>query len=70
MATLPPFSGDKPTCTKCKYPGAATQWVGPNLLGGTVLEEEYLKRSCDRCGFAWREALNEGEPARGDAAAR
>jgi hypothetical protein len=55
---LPPFSGDKPICPKCRHAGASTKWKDAYRLGDAVLKDECLTRSCDRCGFSWPEALN------------
>lgn len=55
---LPSFSGDNPTCPKCRNVGAFTKWKAAYRLGGSVLEEECLTRSCTRCEYEWAEALN------------
>lgn len=60
-AALPPFSGDNPTCPKCRHAGASTEWKDAYRLGGSVLKDECLMRSCNRCGYSWPEALNTEE---------
>lgn len=63
---LPPFSGDTPTCPKCQYEGATTQYreLGQCVHGegGTVIgirKNERLHRECARCEYAWDEAATE-----------
>ena len=58
MEALPRFSGDDPTCSKCRHAEASTKWIEAYCLGKTVLNEEHLRRSCNRCGYTWAEALN------------
>lgn len=59
---LPPFSGDHPPCVKCGMRDAFTEWVPyrpPVYDRGLIAREaqgEYLKRTCCRCGYFWREA--------------
>lgn len=63
-ALYPPFSGDEPTCTKCGYGGAATEYRahGECLHGHGLTEvfgfepNERLHRECARCG-QWDEAI-------------
>lgn len=66
MRDLPPFSGDKPTCVKCQFKGAATQYmrIGRCLHDGShstigMTQNERLHRECIRCGYGWDEALAE-----------
>lgn len=68
---LPSFSGDTPTCAKCGYEGATTQYreLGQcvHAEGNTVLgirKNERLHRECFRCGYAWDEALAEPRNSR------
>ncbi|MFI8351347.1 hypothetical protein [Streptomyces sp. NPDC085596] len=63
---LPPFSGDTPTCPKCRYRGASTQYreLGHCIHGERDVvigcqKNERLHRECERCGYAWDEALAE-----------
>jgi hypothetical protein len=64
---LPPFSGDRPQCPKCGHKSARvvylaygkcrhTSYVGTGVVIG-FQPNERLHRECDRCGFAWDEAL-------------
>lgn len=62
--TLPPFSGDKPTCAKCGNDAAFTghRAYGQCLhdLSGTVMgfePNERLHRQCTRCDYVWDEAV-------------
>ncbi|MFJ1865515.1 hypothetical protein ACIOD1_12870 [Streptomyces sp. NPDC088097] len=68
MTTLPPFSGDEPTCGKCGWTGASTEYLpmgdcvhGPGdrsvTLGWTA--NERLHRECQRCRYQWDEAIAE-----------
>jgi predicted nucleic-acid-binding Zn-ribbon protein len=66
---LPPFSGDTPTCTKCRYQGASTQYreLGRCIHGDAISvigiqKNERLHRECLRCGHAWDEALAQETP--------
>lgn len=64
--TLPPFSGDKPTCTKCGHVGASTQYMAHGqCIHGDGIDvaigyepNERLHRTCERCDFAWDEAIS------------
>lgn len=62
MSALPAFSGEHPPCVKCGMRDAYTEWVPyrPPVYdrGQTVrpARDEYLKRTCGRCGYHWREA--------------
>lgn len=65
MTTLPPFSGDDPTCPKCGNVGATVKFMA---LGDCVHESrltlglhrnERLHRECRRCDYAWDEATVE-----------
>jgi DNA-directed RNA polymerase subunit M/transcription elongation factor TFIIS len=67
--TLPPFSGDTPTCAKCGHKEASTRfrsarpraiwhdWNDATIMRGPLPER--LERECDRCEFQWDEALNQ-----------
>lgn len=66
MITLPPFSGDEPTCAKCGYVGASTEYLpmgdcvhGPRDRGVTLgrTANERLHRECQRCQYQWDEAV-------------
>lgn len=63
MTALPPFSGDRPRCRKCGILGAHTEWIphkgAVNDRGQLVRAAvpEYLRRTCIRCGFVWREDI-------------
>jgi predicted nucleic-acid-binding Zn-ribbon protein len=73
VTELPPFSGDDPTCPKCKNNGAATRYLAvgycnhaSDLIIG-VHANERLHRECNRCSYAWDEAIVEQEePHDGD----
>jgi hypothetical protein len=66
--TLPPFSVDKPTCIKCGHVGASTQYMahgqcihGDGIGIDTAIgyePNERLHRTCERCDFAWDEAIS------------
>lgn len=65
--TLPPFSGDSPTCPKCRYKGASAHYMAlgrclhdSNSVIG-VTKNERLHRACLRCDYAWDEALAQQE---------
>lgn len=67
MSNYPPFSGDDPTCPKCRNVGARTKYLrfgdcthGTDLVIG-FRPNERLHRECRRCGFEWDEALAEPE---------
>ena len=73
--SLPPFSGDRPTCAKCGHHEASTThrslYDPVAALPERLLHEvaydgltECLTRTCARCGYHWDEAT--GDP--GDAA--
>jgi predicted nucleic-acid-binding Zn-ribbon protein len=60
--SLPPFSGDEPTCAKCGKVGAITQYLAygtchheAEMIIGVELNER-LHRACERCEYAWDEA--------------
>ncbi|MEU9000506.1 hypothetical protein [Streptomyces sp. NPDC048551] len=66
MTALPPFSGDEPTCTKCGWTGARTEYLpmgdcvhGPGARGVTIgwTANERLHRECQRCRYQWDEAI-------------
>lgn len=65
MTNLPPFSGNNPTCPKCGNVGATTRytnqfgqgWMQYDYPEGPRIEGEHLVRECNRCGFAWPEAV-------------
>jgi hypothetical protein len=68
--TLPPFSGDRPTCAKCSNTGARTSWSHewlrcsapkPGWYPGEPIGER-LCRTCERCGFHWDEAIAAAQP--------
>jgi len=63
--TLPPYSGDNPTCPKCSHQGAITRRRAAGEHGsgdvptfGPSPKGERLERECWRCDFVWDEALN------------
>ncbi|MFD6968351.1 hypothetical protein [Streptomyces sp. NPDC059949] len=65
MTALPPFSGDEPTCAKCGYAGARTEYLpfgdcahepGARVTIGWTANER-LHRECQRCGHQWDEAV-------------
>ena len=69
---LPPFSGDRPTCTKCGHAAAAVCFTPEGRACGgmarlaAVDAAERLCRTCERCGFHWDEATGDsGEGAGG-----
>jgi hypothetical protein len=73
--TLPPFSGDEPTCLKCGYAGARTEFLtmgdcvhGPGDRGVTLgwNVNERLHRECQRCQYQWDEAIVEPVDQGGD----
>lgn len=61
---LPPFSGDKHSCTKCGNSGAKTLYLNTGQTCTHCYNEgfrslwgmERLHRVCERCGFSWDEA--------------
>ncbi len=62
--SLPPFSGDNPTCPKCGNEGASTTWMAYGridderiTLGNPDLWPERLHRECRRCSYSWGEAI-------------
>ncbi|MFE3578743.1 hypothetical protein [Streptomyces vinaceus] len=68
MSSLPPFSGDEPTCAKCGWTGASTEYLpmgdcvhSPGDRGVTLgwAANERLHRECQRCRYAWDEAIVE-----------
>lgn len=63
-APLPPFSGDDPVCPKCQHKGASTRFmaIGRCVHDGSdtvigMAKNERLHRECNRCSYAWDEAL-------------
>lgn len=68
MTHLPEYTGDLAYCDACEWPEAATEYV-PAILGPVSLDRRvnpcgggwpvgaFLKRTCERCGFQWAEAL-------------
>jgi hypothetical protein len=68
--TLPPFSGDTPTCPKCGNTGARTRFLnhgtcehyGIDSLVMGYQANERLHRECQRCDYAWDEATIEQQP--------
>lgn len=74
MSSLPPFSGDEPTCTKCGWTGASTEYLpmgecvhSPGDRGVTLgwQANERLHRECRRCRYQWDEAVVEHAPQGG-----
>ncbi|MCX4540474.1 hypothetical protein [Streptomyces sp. NBC_01565] len=67
MSSVPPYSGDEPTCIKCGNAGARTEYLAygetvPGLTGNVTISfapNERLQRECQRCGFQWDEAIVE-----------
>ncbi|MFI8104727.1 hypothetical protein [Streptomyces sp. NPDC086023] len=56
--SLPPFSGDEPTCIKCGQTGAHTEYIPARTVRWTGYQAtECLQRNCRRCGYAWDEAV-------------
>ncbi|MER7047748.1 hypothetical protein [Streptomyces jumonjinensis] len=64
MTTLPPYTGDTPTCTACGHRSARTEY---RALGECIHEDPggiaiglnlapRLHRECERCDYAWDEA--------------
>jgi hypothetical protein len=67
MDTLPPFTGDDTHCAKCGNTHASTVYrgEGERSLGDffNPTRCERLDRVCQRCHFAWSEAIAElGDP--------
>lgn len=64
--TLPPFSGDETTCSKCSHTEAYTEHkpAGEPRSGSFsgIGEPERLERRCARCDFIWDEAINPPAP--------
>ena len=65
---LPPYSGENPTCPKCRQVGAKTVYMArnvcvPGMNGQHILVEESahlnerLHRQCWNCEYQWDEAL-------------
>lgn len=76
MNTLPPYSGDEPTCMKCGNVGASTEYLplgdcvhSPGDRGVTLgwTPNERLHRECQRCQYQWDEATVEPEHRGGNA---
>lgn len=72
MDTLPPFSGDDTRCTKCGNTQASTTYrgEGERSLGDffNPTRCERLDRVCQRCRYAWSEAIatrDQAAPFRG-----
>ena len=66
--TLPPYSGDNPTCLKCSHQGAITRHRAAGEHGsgdpatfGPSPKGERLERECQRCDYVWDETLNPPE---------
>ncbi|MEO3856197.1 hypothetical protein [Acrocarpospora sp. B8E8] len=62
--TLPPFSGDDPTCPKCGNREASTAWWRFGRIDGEHVSLAYpdlwperLHRECLRCSYGWDEAV-------------
>ncbi len=59
--TIPAFSGDKPTCRKCKH---------HHVIGTTDKydpKSDTLYRKCDHCGYSWVErSADSGGSTRGE----
>lgn len=65
--TLPPYSGPQVVCAKCSHVGAFTEHHAAGTPGRTLGSDtrwgrvaslpERLERRCERCDFAWDEAL-------------
>ena len=58
---LPEYTGENPRCPKCGGHGAATEFqsvlsVGVYIVAGVDMPDEWLTRTCMRCGYQWREA--------------
>ncbi|MEV6569958.1 hypothetical protein [Streptomyces sp. NPDC051577] len=71
MTDLPQYSGSEPTCIKCAWKGASTEYLplgdcvhGPGDRGVTIgwHPNERLHRECQRCQYQWDEAI--APPAR------
>ena len=57
--TLPPFSGDRPTCPKCGWHEARTTWMPEQRLCSCRTATgigERMCRECLRCWYHWDEA--------------
>jgi len=63
---LPPFSGNEPTCAKCGWDEAGTDYIeagscthphgaGVNVVVGFTPNPR-LHRECTRCSYMWDEA--------------
>ncbi len=58
MSELAEFEGSSRRCRACAWPVMHVKYMGGSVDGeGTVMEDEYLLRTCERCGFECREAL-------------
>jgi len=53
MKSLPKYSGRFPICPKCGNMGADVKYIGPRA--------EYLSRTCELCGYQWKEACADTE---------
>jgi hypothetical protein len=68
--SLPPFSGDKPTCIKCGFAGALTRHRPCQSLVVSmddldrVSDVEHLERECRRCEYRWPESVIDREETR------
>jgi hypothetical protein len=76
-SALPPHSGECPACPKC---GLAAGLVGTKATtyqqgqpryttGGIEPGREFLTRTCNRCGYTWREQCADGDPETAETAA-
>ena len=66
-----PFSGDKGTCAKCGWTGAAVEYVGPaqqqTVCGDRwTVDAEFLLRVCECCRYEWLEACLDAAPVTED----
>lgn len=68
--SLPPYSGESPTCPKCGHVGANTVYMawnacvpgtnGHHILVQSTAMNERLHRQCWNCEYQWDEALAQG----------
>lgn len=63
-STLPPYTADRPRCTKCGHDKAGTRWTQAFNQCDTLLNAETtygsqqrMCRRCERCGYHWDEAI-------------
>jgi 5-methylcytosine-specific restriction endonuclease McrA len=57
---MEPFS-HFPSCSKCGHDKAETQYHAPLTValaagGSSELAPEHIERTCERCGYTWKEA--------------